>query len=358
MENIFCLVMAGGKGTRFWPESTSQRPKQYLNLVGEENLLRKTLKRFDGLVPTENRFVVTVEEQKDLAQEAGKGLTNPNGIIFEPSGRNTAPCILLSLAQLISGGASKDDIVAIVPADHVILNEEGFRKSIDTARKLALKHKKIVTVGVTPNFPHTGYGYIQQGEALDEGMKVEEFKEKPNYEMAKEYVSSGKYYWNAGMFVAPIGTLLNEFETCSPEIFSYFGKICENIEDSEKLNHLYEEMPSDSIDYAVMEKSKEVMVLAAEFDWNDLGSWEALESVLEKTEENTLVNHQDAYISESKGNIVYAPGKFVSLVNVNDLVIVSNDKVLMVLPKKDSQKVKDIVNFLKNSSKNSLSELI
>lgn len=358
MENLFCLVMAGGKGTRFWPESTSKKPKQYLSLVGEENLLRKTLKRFDGLVPSENRYVITVEEQKALAQDASAGLLNNDGIIFEPCGRNTAPCILLSLAHLISHGASLEDVIAIVPSDHVILNEEGFRKSIGVARNLAHKHKKIVTIGVTPNFPHTGYGYIQRGDELDEGMVVQEFKEKPSYDVAKDYVSSGQYFWNAGMFVAPIGTLLDEYKKCSPDIYNYFEKIRENIKDSGKLSSLYGEIPSDSIDYAVMEKSKEVMVYPAQFDWNDLGSWEALESVIEKTKENTLVNHQEAYISESKGNIVFAPGKFVSLININDLVIVSNDKALMVLPKKDCQKVKDIVTFLKDSSKNSLSELI
>jgi mannose-1-phosphate guanylyltransferase len=355
MSTVITLVMAGGQGTRFWPESTSKKPKQYLSLVGEQSLLKQTLDRFDGLVAKEHRYVVTVNEQEKLALEAsGESLAN-DALIFEPSGRNTAPCILLSLAHLLNNGYSEDDIVAIVPSDHVILNEQGFRDTIKLASVAAAKDDAIVTIGITPNFPHTGFGYLHKGSEASSGIfHVAEFKEKPNQETAKEYVASGEYLWNAGMFVAQIGTLLREFKECSPETFSFFGKLKET--SGKEQAQVYQEMPANSIDYAVMEKSKRVQVVPAMFDWNDLGSWDALESVIKPKEGNTLASCRAQYIDNSKGNIVYAPGKHVSLIDVEDLIIVSNEQTLLVMPKSKSQDVKLIVNSIKENK--DLSDLL
>ncbi len=359
MNKSYCLVMAGGKGTRFWPESTSRKPKQYLSLLGgNDSLLSKTLHRFDGLVNPNERFIVTVKEQKDLVYSSSIGLIGEQGVIFEPAGRNTGPCILLSLLSLLKNGANPTDLVAIVPSDHVILNEKGFQDSIQKGLDLASENQTIVTIGIRPHFPHTGYGYIRRGQAQGNGFDVKEFKEKPDFETAKAYVSSGEFYWNAGMFMAPIQVLLEEFETCSPELFAHKEELEKALFSEEKTSEVYLKMAELSIDYAVMEKSKRVQVLEAEFDWNDLGSWDAMESVMEQTDQNTLIKQKSHYVSNAKGNIVYAPNKFVSLVNINDLIIVVNDDVVMVLPKEDSQNVKEIVNFIKQKKDDQLLSLI
>lgn len=346
--NLYCLVMAGGQGTRFWPESTSKRPKQYLNLTGEKSLLAQSLERFNGLVDVSKRFVVTVKEQDFLAEEASEDLVGRNALIFEPSGRNTAPCILLSLVSLLAKGASKDDVVAIVPSDHVILNVEGFRSVIHEAYEVAFRHHAIVTIGIPPNFPHTGFGYIEKGNELENGIyHVQCFREKPNFETAKSYISSGKYLWNAGMFMAQIGVLLEEFEKHSPETFAFYKGLNENIDDFNGLAKVYSQIPKNSIDYAIMEKSEKVMVIPARFDWNDLGSWDALESVVEKQNNNTFVQNEGHYVENAQGNIVYTPGLFTTLINVNDLIVVANDKALLIVPKNDAQKVKNAVEYLK-----------
>jgi len=352
-SQMFCLVMAGGKGTRFWPESTTKKPKQYLNLTSEKSLLTETLLRFDGLVPNEKRYIVTVKEQAGLADENSTGMVSKDGLIFEPSGRNTAPCILLSLATLKAQGASDDDVVTIVPSDHVIMNAEGFRQTIKGAVDLAAANDYIVTIGIPPHFPHTGFGYIQKGESVESAFAVSEFKEKPDFDTAKSYLASGNYFWNAGMFLGKIGVLLEEFKKHSPETFCHYESLLAAIGDEKQLAEVYNKIPKDSIDYAIMEKSTRVAVCEARFDWNDLGSWDALESVLDKQRENTIVKADDVYLENSEGNIIYAPDKFVSLINMQDTIVISNEKSVVVLPKKDSQNVKHIVEYLKESEKGS-----
>lgn len=348
--NLYALIMAGGQGTRFWPESTSKKPKQYLNLTGEKSLLEKTLGRFDSLVEPSRRHIVTVKEQEALAKNNSKGLIAENGLIFEPAGRNTAPCILLSMAFLESHGANEDDVVAIVPSDHVILNEEGFRSTLKRAAETALKEGSIVTIGIKPNFPHTGYGYIHRGEEITSDIfSVQQFKEKPDRSTAETYVSTGEYFWNAGMFVASLKTLKEEFGTCSPETFKFYEELKGAIGNEGRVAEVYEKLPKDSIDYAIMEKSNRVHVVGASFDWNDLGSWDALESVVETTKENTLVEARDSFVKDAKGNIIFAPGKHISLIGVDDLIVVSNNNALVVLPKNRSQEIKEVVASLKEN---------
>ncbi|MBL6989705.1 MAG: mannose-1-phosphate guanylyltransferase [Bacteriovoracaceae bacterium] len=347
---LFCLVMAGGQGTRFWPESNSSRPKQFLSLVGESSLLTQTLNRFDGLIEKQDRYIVTVKQQEELALKYSKGKIGKNGLIFEPSGRNTAPCILLSLATLLAKGASMDDVVVIVASDHVILNQQGFQDVVKDATKLACYEQKIITIGIPTNFPHTGYGYIKRGKFQERSngvYEVEAFKEKPDLETACAYVKSGEYFWNAGMFVTCIGTLLEEFKKHAGEIYQHFGPLKDNVGKFKETSLIYDKIAADSIDYSIIEKSNRVMVISARFDWNDLGSWDALEGVVENSDDNVVVSDKDHYFDNSSGNIISANEQFVSLVNVSDLIIVSNDKVLMVLPKKDAQKVKSIVEHLK-----------
>ena len=345
---LYSLVMAGGKGTRFWPESTQKKPKQYLSLTSSKTLLEETLDRFDGFVRKEQRYVVTVKEQEELAQLSSNEKIASQGLIFEPSGRNTGPCILLSLAALLRRGATPQDVVAIVPSDHVILNKKGFKDTIEKAFKFAYKNKNIVTIGITPHFPHTGFGYIEKGQMLEaEAFVVSRFKEKPHFELAKEYVASGKYLWNAGMFVSPIEVLLEEYKAHAPEMYAQLEALLNSTENFEETKNIYQKIPSDSIDYAIMEKSKRISVIPATFDWNDLGSWDALTSVVAETHGNTVAKADGTYFLNSAGNIIYAPGKFVSMINVDKHIVVVNEKVVLVAPVADAQDIKKIVEGLK-----------
>ena len=345
---FYCLIMAGGKGTRFWPESTQQNPKQYLNLISSKSLLEETLDRFDHFIEKDHRFIVTVKEQKDLCVNSSKGKIAKDGIIFEPSGRNTGPCILMSIAALLDKGVSPEAVIAIVPSDHVILNTKGFHETMKKACDFSVKRQNIVTIGITPNFPHTGFGYIEKGEMLEgEGFKVSRFKEKPHFELAKEYIRSGNYLWNAGMFVAPIKILLEEFRVHAPKMFEHFEELKLVINDPVKLNTVYEKMPSDSIDYCIMEKSNKVSVVPATFDWNDMGSWDALSSVITETHGNTLVKSDGAFFLNSADNVVFAPSKFVALINMDKHIVVVNDRVVLVAPVADSQEIKKVVEHLK-----------
>lgn len=345
---LYALVMAGGKGTRFWPESTEKKPKQYLNLISSKTLLEETYERFEGFISKEQRYVVTVKEQEELCKRSSAGRIAPDGMIFEPSGRNTGPCILMSLATLLARGLTEKDVLAIVPSDHVILNHKGFKETLKKAAFFAHHKQNIVTIGITPHFPHTGFGYIEKGEMVEgEAFKVSRFKEKPHFELAKEYVSSGKYLWNAGMFVAPIGVLLEEFKKHAPKMFEHFEDLKNAVNNPEELKKVYEKIPSDSIDYAVMEKSKKVSVVPANFDWNDMGSWDALSAVIDETHGNTVVKADGSFFLNSADNVVFAPNKFVSLINMDKHIIVSNDKVVLVAPVKDAQEIKKVVEHLK-----------
>ena len=334
--------MAGGSGTRFWPVSTAKKPKQYTNLFSNKSLLQDTLCRIEALSMPNERYIITVQSQLDLAKEQAVEFLSENNIILEPEGRNTAPCIFYGLLRLLHDGHDQDSVIAVLPSDHVILDLNGFKSTLEKAAKLANKQNKIVTIGINPNCAHTGYGYIQKGEILDSGHKVLSFKEKPSLEVATKYVACGEYLWNAGMFIAPIGLLLEEFKIHAPEYFKFKDELTDSFGNSELLKKVYAKFPKDSIDYAIMEKSKNVAVVAAEFDWNDLGSWDALEDVLEQEDNNTLASKKSFRQIDSSGNIIYAPDKNISLIGVKDLVVVSHGEQLMILPKKLAQRVKEL----------------
>ena len=340
---VYALVMAGGQGTRFWPESSASRPKQYLELVGNGSLLTQSLQRFDQFIAAERRFVVTIKEQAQLAQTHTQGLIARQGLIFEPCARNTAACILLAMASLTRQGAKNGDVVCVVPADHVILNQSGFRATLKTAVEVAQADQKIVTIGIVPTFPHTGYGYIHKGKSEGAAFRAIEFKEKPDFETAKNYLTTGDYLWNAGMFVASIDIFLKEFERCSPAIFKHFSHLQKYLDDGAKLSAIYAKIPRESIDYAVMEKSSRVSVVPANFDWNDLGSWDALEAVMNKEQDNTVAAAKRLLVCQAKGNIVFTPGKVAALIGVDDLVVVSNEQAVLIVPKSRAQEVKNIV---------------
>ncbi len=337
-----CLIMAGGKGTRFWPVSTQEKPKQYTQLFSKKSLLQDTLYRLGSVTNKNDIYVVTVKNQLSLVKEQGKDLLVDKNIILEPQGRNTAPCIFFGLVRLLADGHHADDVVAVLPSDHVIMDKNGFDDTLNNAAKLAKEHMKIVTIGIKPSSAHTGYGYIQRGEQLSTGNRVLSFKEKPNLQKAQEYIQDGRYLWNAGMFIAPISLLMSEFEQHANDYFKLKNELQAALDDEDALKAVYERLPKDSIDYVIMEKSDQVSVIEAQFDWNDLGSWDALEEVIEEEDDNTLASKISFRQIESSGNIIYAPDKKVSLIGVKDLVIVSINDQLMILPKELAQRVKEL----------------
>jgi mannose-1-phosphate guanylyltransferase len=358
MKN-YVLVMAGGKGTRFWPLSTDACPKQYLSLSkGEsQSLLQLTLARFENFIPANQRFVITTEDQVLLAKQQTSMLIGNDHLILEPEGRNTAPAIFLGLLSLIHQGAMLDDFVCIMAADHHIETTAQFQHDVKVALKLANKNK-VVTLGIPVTKPHTGYGYIKRGGQIEDlGHVIDQFVEKPNREKALEYHQSGHYLWNAGNFVAQIGVLLDEFKEHVPSMAKDTEAILECLANKKSINSIYQNWSAISIDYAVMEKSKKTAVVPVTFEWNDLGSWDALAEIYPAVNGNTLVGVGEGYVDQAQGNIIYYQSnssreikKKIVLSHVNDLMIIENDEYIMIIPKDRAQDIKKVrEHFVRNN---------
>lgn len=344
---MFCaLIMAGGKGTRFWPKSTEERPKQFLKLIDEKTMIQLTYDRLLKTMPAERIFVATGERYKELVKKQLESLPERN-IIIEPEGRNTAPCILL--ACLYIKQIYEDATIAVLPSDHAIKNGEEFCNILNTAKDYVENKNKqaIVTIGINPNRPETGYGYIKFEKEDREVIKVERFVEKPNLETAKEYLSQGGYLWNAGMFIFDVGNMLNELEHnySSYEILSHLPKI-ESTNYKEELDKLYPKCESISIDYAVMEKSKNIYVIPGDFGWDDIGTWNSLERYKEKDESDNILNGNIKNYN-SKNNIIYAGDKKVILLDAENIFCIDTDEVLVIGNKDSISKVHELRNIEK-----------
>ncbi|MDK2886616.1 MAG: mannose-phosphate guanylyltransferase [Thermosipho sp. (in: thermotogales)] len=343
------LIMAGGKGERFWPYSTDEKPKQFLNLFGEDTMIQLTVKRLNGLIPIENIFVVTGETYVDLVKNQLPELPDEN-IIIEPIGRNTAPCIALSAFYIQN--RLGDVNLAVLPADHLVEDVEKFQTALIKAFEFINKNKNaIVTLGIKPDRPETGYGYIkyQKGEKInlnESVLKVERFVEKPDLEIAKKYLSEGTYLWNAGIFVWNTETILENTKTFLPktynilkEIFKYSGEEYLNT-----LKNLYGKVDKISVDYGIMEHAKNIYVIPSGFGWDDVGSWSSVERHSKKDEFGNVVGKNTHYFN-SKGNIVKSKKKTI-LNDVDNLVVIETDEYLIISSKENVQKIKEIKNKL------------
>lgn len=337
------LIMAGGKGTRFWPKSTEETPKQFLSLIDEKTMIQLTYDRLLKTIPKERIFVITGERYKEQLREQLAELPERN-IIIEPEGRNTAPCILL--ATMYIKQIYKDAIISVLPSDHAIQNSEEFCNILNLASKYIEEENKkaIVTIGITPNRPETGYGYINFQKQDAKIIKVEKFVEKPDLEKAKEYLSSGNYLWNAGMFIFNADSMLEELKInySGYNVLRELPGIDEkNYQD--KLKEIYPKCESISIDYAVMEKSKNIYVIPGDFGWDDIGTWNSLERYIPKDkDENILNGNIIAY--NSKNNIVYAGDKKVVLLDAEDIFCIDTDGVLVIGKKSSISKVHELRN--------------
>lgn len=347
---LCALIMAGGKGTRFWPLSTEEKPKQFLNLIGEETMIQMTVNRIKPIIPIERVFVCTGEMYVDLVKEQLPELPEQN-IIVEPEGRNTAPCIALS--AFVMNRQYKDANMVVLPADHLIVNEEEFRNTILSADEFLDEDKEaIVTLGMEPTRPETGYGYIRYGTKSErttnhEVIKVDAFVEKPNLEKAKEYLKEGNYLWNGGMFVWSIDNILNQIKTHSKNTYTALERI-EIINDNylqDFINSNYKFTEAISIDYAVLEKSKDIYVIPSDFGWDDVGSWEALDRYREKDEAgNVLVGN--AKVVDSHGNLVISSNHDIVVEGLKDIYVIENDGKILVGQKSNVRNVKELKNII------------
>ena len=348
------VIMAGGGGTRFWPLSRHEVPKQLLNLSGKDKMINETIDRVSTLANKEDIFVVTNVDQVPGMKEATKGRLREDHILSEPSARNTAACIGYAALEIVKKYG--DGIMCIFPSDHFIKDEEAFTRILKEAIKVA-EGGCLVTLGITPTFPSTGYGYIKfdkSEETLDK--KVVEFKEKPDEKTAEEYVSSGENAWNSGKFVWKDSVILEEMKNLLPDVYAQLDKIGNALgDDNEKqvIDDVYPQIPSISIDYGIMEKSDRVRVISAEMGWNDVGSWDNL-GVLYDEDSNGNITAGDFLGIDTKNCITYSGKRLIATIGVEDLIVVETDDAVMVIDKSRAQDVKKIVDTLKEQGRDEL----
>ena len=324
-DDKFCiLIMAGGKGTRFWPKSTEAKPKQFLKLTSDKTMIQLTIERAKQIVPMERIFVVTGEKYKEILQEQIPDMEDKN-IIVEPTGRNTAPCI--ALATMYINQIYNNSNIAVLPSDHLIIDEEEFKNTILAGSKFINSNGKkgIVTIGVKPNRVETGYGYIKIDKKIDDlknrVIKVEKFVEKPDFDLALHYLETKMYLWNAGMFIARASTFRGAFAAHAPENETYNN--CEEI----------------SIDYAIMEKCNDIYVIPSSFGWDDIGTWRSIERYTKKDENKNIIKG-NAELVDSTNCVVYGNGKRIVAINVEDIYIIDGDDAIVVCNKENIDSVK------------------
>lgn len=342
------VILSGGSGTRLWPLSRGQYPKQFLPLVSENTMLQETLLRLSGLEQLQPPIAVCNEDHRFmLAEQLWEIHAKPAAIILEPIGKNTAPAVALAALS----AQSPDDILLVLPADHVINNLEAFHTAVNQARDLA-EQGYLVTFGIVPTEPETGYGYIKRASSPQgAAFNVEAFVEKPDLETAKHYLQTGDYFWNSGMFAFKAGVYLAELEKFHPTMLATCKQALSTAKidlDFVRLNkEIFSTCPSDSIDYAVMEKTDKAVVIPLDADWNDVGSWSALWDVTDKDGSGNAING-DVLTVDTKNSYIHAGSRLVAAIGVRDLVIIETADAVMVAPKDRVQEVKDIVAQLKN----------
>lgn len=347
---LCALIMAGGKGTRFWPLSTERKPKQFLNLIGNRTMIQMTVNRVKPIIPIERIFVCTGERYVDLVKEQLPELPERN-IIVEPEGRNTTPCIALS--AFIIKRYYKDATMVVLPSDHLIKDENEFRNILISADRFVKNNDEaIITLGMKPTRAETGYGYIKYSDEKQvtnshEFIRVEAFVEKPNREKAKMYINEGNYLWNGGMFLWSVDNILNNIKKYSPNTYEALHLLDNAKEEQiqEIINNNYKNTESISIDYSVLEKSKDIYVVPSDFGWDDVGSWEALDRYREKDElGNVLVGQTKALKGEN--NLIISTNHKVVVEGLSDIYVIENDGKILVGSKSNVANVKELKNIV------------
>ena len=350
-KNNYAILMAGGVGSRFWPISTSAYPKQFHDMLGSgSTLIQKTFQRLSAFVPSENILILTNEKYRALTLEQLPELSEAQ-LILEPAMRNTGPCILYAALKIMK--ENPDACMIVAPSDHWIEDEKAFASDVEKCFNKSREEEILCTLGIKPDFPNTGFGYIEYIQNDNTPLKkVAQFTEKPNYETAKTFLKQGNYLWNAGIFIWSAKAIVNAFKKFQPQLFSLFENGIEAYNTSREKAFItanYSKAANISIDYAILEKSDKIYVLPANFDWNDLGTWGALYDKLKKGDgENVLVSGK-LITEDSHGNMVKLPeGKLAVIEGLQDYIIVDKEEVLMIMPRAREQNIKEVLARVKD----------
>lgn len=351
VNNYYAVIMAGGVGSRFWPVSTSEYPKQFHDMLGTgQTLLQRTYSRMQKFIPQENILILTNERYKEIVEEQIPNIL-PKNLVLEPCMRNTAPCILYASMKI--NKRNPKAVMIVAPSDAWIEDEKAFMHNVISCFNAAQRDNNILTLGIVPTFPNTGYGYIQY-EKTEESLirKVLQFREKPDYETAKDFLKQGNFLWNAGIFVWSAQTVLNAYKNYQPAMYSLFkeGEEVYNTENEvDFIAQTYSQAENISVDYAILEPSSNIYVLPANFDWNDLGSWGSLHEKSPKDELKNAVINARVLLKDAENNIIRTETeKCVVIEGLKNYIIVDKEDVLLIYPKEKEQNIKEIVNEVKN----------
>ena len=351
---MFAVIIAGGRGTRFWPASRKNKPKQLLNIIGEHSMLQMTVDRLRKMKNVEDIFIITGKHLEKSIQSTVSGI-DPKNIIIEPKAKNTAPAI--GLAALHVKQKRSDGVMGVFPADHLIVGAQKFSKTVRSGIQIANNNSTLVTVGIDPYYPATGYGYIQYNsksafEHLN-AFPVKTFAEKPHKKLAERFIKSGDFLWNGGMFIWNIETFFSELESHMPDLSTQLNKIEKRIFSNQDFSRLWNNVEPDSIDYGLLEKTKNIHVVKAEFEWSDLGSWNSLFEISPKTKENNVIRGQGV-VMDGKNNIVESQKKFTAIIGQNNLVVINTDDATLVVSRDQVEEVKRIIQYLEQTKRNDL----
>jgi len=346
---MYSVIMAGGSGKRFWPRSRKKRPKQLLNIMNDRSMLKVTVDRLRNFSSYDEIFIVTNKAQAPLIREDIPDLPDEN-LLIEPFGKNTAPAIALSAINILA--LDKDAVMGVFPADHLIMKEQQFYNDLEKALEAVHEKNCLVTFGIEPTRPATGYGYIQYDTKKilveDKVYKVKTFAEKPNLNTAKRFLQSGDFLWNSGMFVWKADTILRQMKAHMPELYDSIMTIqgAMGREDYDQIvEREWKTLRSESVDYGIMEKSGNVYVVRGEFFWSDLGSWASVYELSEKDDQENVIRGE-AMLVDSNENFVYSPDRFVATIGLDGMVIINTDDVTLVVEKNKSEDVKKLVEML------------
>jgi len=349
-DHLFAVIMAGGRGTRFWPESRSHKPKQFLNIVGERSMIQQTHDRIAKLIPPDRVFVVTGGDHNSLVREHVPDIPVSN-ILLEPAGRNTAPCI--AWASAVIRDKDPEAVIVILASDHNITQTDAFQTQILAAAQLAWQSRRIVTLGIPPDRAETGYGYLQMGQILGDiddlsYSEVLRFIEKPDSLTAKRYLEEGGYLWNSGMFVFSVKTMLEELGKHQPEVLECALEICESGNSPAVLEKVFQEMPSVSIDFGIMERTKGILGMPVSFDWSDVGNWETMYEYLPSDEAGNHIRGK-SNLEDCEGVLSWSSDRMIVGIGLKDLIIVETNDAILVCRRDKAQNVGEIVKIMEQS---------
>nr|WP_321405941.1 mannose-1-phosphate guanylyltransferase [uncultured Carboxylicivirga sp.] len=342
--NNYLIIMAGGIGSRFWPLSTAKTPKQFLDILGTgKTMIQQTVSRFGDLIPMENIFIVTSKNYKEIVQEQLPEISDSQ-VLLEPCMRNTAPCIAYAAFKI--NKRNPDANIVVAPSDHLITDESGFREIIKKGLDFTSKDEVLLTLGIQPHRPETGYGYIQAASEVEEGInRVAAFKEKPNLDTAKEYLAEGNFFWNAGIFIWSAKSVIKAINNYLPAVAEIFYKGIDVYDTQDEQSFIDEYFPTCeniSVDYGIMERADNIYVMPADFGWSDLGTWGSLWEKRQKDEQGNSIVGDQVHLFECKDTIVTIPnGRPVVLQGLNDYIVTEANGVFMVCKKEDEQRIKE-----------------